>query len=515
MLQQTDSLDFPPAVFGQRRVPIKDLEQTGLPLAETTYLAIGGGIGSFTWVDHLLIHGADPTRIVAIGFESKPYARCRRLCRNSQIPDHARLRSDSGGTPDNIWGWPGYAVREIWHEISQGQLKHAARLAWQIFSEPVLADPFTPKAGLVFASIDREARRIGWDKIWRFGRVRAIRQTDDGRYAVAYSQTSPLKQRPRLIVAKYIHLAVGYPRLRFLPDLQVYRQQTGDFQHFVNAYEPHDHVYTCLQESGGTVLLRGRGIVASRIIQRLNDERRRNPNINILHLMRHPRPNGPQYGHTRRLTKNHFDHQHYNFPKSAFGGDYRFVMEEAGDQQRARLVDLWGGTTTAKRQHWEEIIDTGLNEGWYQIRFGRVAQVKRYNDRLIATIRSDCPLPEQTNLLANFIIDATGLDATPELNPLIQDLLQSYRLPKNGVGQLKVSDNFEITGLRNGTGRVYAAGVTTLGGPFAPVDSFTGLQFAAQQSLDDLMALDAPGLRRLNPRHSVSQWLRWAGGVKP
>lgn len=515
MFQQIDSPAFPPIIFNRRRVSIKDLQHTGLPLEETTYLAIGGGMGSFTWVDHLIIHGVDPAQIVAIGFEAKPYARCRRLCRNSQIPDHERLRSDSGGTPDNIWGWPGYAVREIWRELSQGHWRQAARPAWQIFAEPALAEPFTPKAGHVFSSIDREARRIGWDKIWRFGRVRAIRLTDDGRYVVAYSQTTARKRRPRLMVASYLHLAVGYPRLRFLPDLQRYRQQTGDCYRFVNAYEQHDHLYTYLRRRGGTVLLRGRGIVASRILQRLHEERGHNPTINILHLMQNPKPEGPSYGHTRRQTRNHFDHQHFNFPKSAFGGHLRFEMERAGDRQRGNLIDLWGGTTTAKRQHWEEIIEAGLNEGWYQIRFGELARVERHNGKLATVIRGDCALQEKTLLLADFIIDATGLDAAPELNPLLQDLLQIYQLPKNSKGQLKVSDRFEITGLRNGGGRVYAAGITTLGGPFAPVDSFTGLQFAAQESLDDLILLGAPGLRRLNPLRSCGQWLRWAAGVKP
>ena len=515
MARQIDLPDFPPPVFRQQRVSLMDLKQTGLPLEETTYLAVGGGIGSFTWVDHLIIHGVDPARIVAIGFETTPYARCQRLCRNSQIPDHERLRSDSGATPDNIWGWPGYAIREIWRDLQQSRGRHAAYLAWQIFAESALCEPFTPKAGDVFAAVDREARRIGWGKIWRFGRVRAIRKTDDGRYAVAYSQTTIRKHRPRLIVAQYLHLALGYPRLRFLPDLQHYRQQTGDHQRFINAYEQHDHLYAHLRRNGGTILLRGRGIVASRILQRLHEERCHNPHINILHLMRDPKSTGPTYERTRRLTRNHFDHQHFNFPKSSFGGDFRFEMEQAGDKQRAELIDLWGGTTTAKRQQWEKIIDTGLNEGWYQIRFGELRRVDRYDDRLLTVIRSDCALQEETKLLADFIIDATGLDATLELNPLLQDLLYTYHLPKTCKDQLKVTNQFELAELRNDEGRVYAAGVMTLGGPFAPVDSFTGLQYAAQCSLDNLIAAGAPGLHRLHPLRSFIQWLRWAAGVKP
>jgi pSer/pThr/pTyr-binding forkhead associated (FHA) protein len=496
-------------------VSVPELRKTGWPLRETTYLAVGSGIGSFTWVDHLIIHGVDSRRIVAIGLESKPYARCRRLCRNSQIPDHERLRSDSGATPDNIWGWPGYAVREIWHDLKRGQARHAATLAWQIFTEPVLVEPFTPQAGRLFAAIDREARRIGWDQIWRFGRVDAIRKTDDGRYLVAYTPGTVRPPQPGLIVTQYLHLAVGYPRIRFLPDLQQYRQQSGDTRRFVNAYEPHDHLYAHLRRHGGTVLLRGRGIVASRILQRLHEERGHHPNIRILHLMREPKPSGRYYQGTWRVSKNHFDHQPYNFPKSCFGGHFRFTMERANDQRRAELVDLWGGVTTAKRQAWEDIIETGLNEGWYQIRFGEVTKIEPSNGQLMTVIQGQPALPEQIILHADFVIDATGLEPAPELHPLLRDLIRTYRLPKNAKGQLKVTDHFEISAMRHGRGRVYASGIITLGGPFAPVDSFTGLQFAAQCSLDDLLAAGAPGLRRLHPLRSLGQWLRWAVGARP
>ena len=501
--------------FEQPRLSLSALQQIGLPLDETTYLAIGGGLGSFTWADHLVIHGADPRQIVAIGLEAKPYARCRRLCRNSQIPDHERLRSDSGATPDNIWGWPGYAVREIWTDVQRGRLRHAAKLAWQIFSESALSEPFTPKAGQVFDSVDRETERIGWPTMWRFGRVYAIRKMTDGRYVVAYSQTTPRRQRPRLIIAPYLHLAVGYPRLRFLPDLQAHRLQTGDSYHFVNAYEPHDHVYEQLRQRGGTVLLRGRGIVASRILQRLDEERRCQPNLHILHLMRQPIPGGATYQGKQRLAEHHFELQPFNFPKSSFGGDLRFVLEQAGDQERAALIERWGGTTTANRRDWRQIVQAGLEGGWYQSRFGQIEQVELRDCKLATVICGQGGLHEKMELPVDFIIDATGLDNDPAQNPLLKDLLQTYHLPRNSLGQFKVTPEFEISGLQNGLGRVFAAGIMTVGGYFAPVDSFVGLQYAAQRSIEALSRLNAPGLRRLNLFSSTAQWLRWARGVRP
>ena len=98
---------------------------------------------------------------------------------------------------------------------------------------------------------------------------------------------------------------------------------------------------------------------------------------------------------------------------------------------------------------------------------------------------------------------------------MLKDLLQSYDLEKNALDRLRVAHDFEITGLRNQTGRVYASGTITLGGPFGPVDSFVGLQYAAQRSVNSLARLQTPGLRPMNISRSVNQWLRWVEGVKP
>lgn len=515
--ETADFSPFPRLNFAQPQLSLSSLQQSGWPLAETTYLTLGGGLGSFTWVDHLVIHGVNPEQITAIGLEAKPYARCRRLCRNSQIPAEERLRSDSGATPDNIWGWPGYALREIWADLKRGQLGQARTLAWQIFCES-LTEPFTPQSGAVFAAIEREARRIGWPKIWRFGRVWAIRKTDDERYVVAYSQTTPRprSERPRLMIAPYLHIALGYPQMRFLPDLQHHRAHTGDFKRFVNAYEPHDHIYQHLRRQGGTVLLRGRGITASRIIQRLSEERQHQPRLNILHLMRHPIPQGSTYQQTHRLAEHHFELQPFNFPKSCFGGEHLFTLEQTAEQERAALLKLWGGTTTARHAIWREIINTGLAEGWYQIRFGDLKRVEVNQGQLTVSISyTHTVLPEKAIAPVDFIIDATGLNDRLEQSPLWRDLLHTYHLKQNPSGKLHVTPHFELPDLRNGQGGVFASGIATAGGAFAPVDSFTGLQYAAQRSLEALIALNAPGLHELTPLSSVAQWWRWVRGLQP
>ena len=508
---------FPPPIFEAPVVPIAALSATGLPIDETVYLAIGGGLGSFVWVDHLVVHGVDPRAIVSIGLEDKPYSRYARLCAQSQIPLHERLRSNSDSCPDNIWGWPGYAVREAASSLAQGQIGNAMKRTWQIFGEPTFAETYTPRAGDVFRSVDREATRIGWERIWRYGRVRAIRKTDDGRYVIAYSQSTP--QHPsahRLMVARFLHVAVGYPGIKLLPDLQQYREETGDFAQVVNAYEEHEQVYQGLLRNGGTVLVRGRGIVASRILQRLYELRRQNPRIGVLHLMRTPLAKGHRFGRAERVVIDHWEYQPFNWPKACWGGDLRAQLERADDQERDRLLNDWGGTTTASRADWIDIVDSGQREGWYQIRFGDVKTVRRgEGGKLVTSLVGRGLIRDETDIKADYIIDCTGLEATVDAHPLLRDLVEHHGLRKGPKGRLRVENDFAVTGMENGQGQIYAAGAMTLGGPMAAVDSFLGLQYAALASTQALARRRAPGVSRLNFITSPIQWIKWAMGVKP
>jgi len=510
----TATSDFPPTIFQSQQVSVRDLYATNLPIYQIDYAAIGAGLGSFIWVDFLRIFGVKVRQIVAIGLEKQPYARYQRLCLNSQIPLHERLRSNSDSCPDNIWGWPSYAIREAWRDFYKGKISSALQYLWQVFAEPTLAETYTPRAGNVFDSIDREAHRIGWHQIFRYGRVRAIRKTDDGRYAIAYSCSSSNHRDRAIVLARYVHLATGYPAIQFLPDLQKYREKTQDFKSVVNAYEQHEHVYKHLERYGGTVLIRGRGIVASRIVQRIYEVRQRNRNIFVLHLMRSPKSQGNKFDAAQRQVENHYEFQPFNWPKACWGGELRAILENASPQQRQQFLKDWGGTTTAARSDWRRIVQEGISQGWYQITFGEVEQVEREQQNTITYIKGK-DLQGQIKLQADFIIDATGLEAKAKSNPLLDDLVTHYNLPLNHLGRLAVANDFEIKEMRSGKGRMYAAGAITLGGPYAAVDSFLGLQYAALRSADSLAAVRAPGMHRLNCFSSFSQWCKWITNQSP
>ena len=502
------------------RLSLRSLAQNNIPVIETPYLTLGGGLGSFAWADYLRVSGVSAEQITVIGNKSVPYTRFQRLCANSQINDQERIRSDSGARPDNVWGWPGYAVQEIATLLRHGQVREASRIAWQILAEPALADVYTPRAALVFASLEREMKRIGWPQMVRQGEIGGVRQTDDGRFAAAYIPHRPGRPSPAVVVAPYLHLALGYPGIHLAPETQAYRQATGDTQLVVQAYEEHEHIYQQLGERGGLLILRGRGIVASRILQRVDEIRQATGhNIQVVHLLRAPLTEDTVYGSARRQTRYHMQWQPFNWPKAMFGGDLRAMLAEATPAERQTLLANWGGVTTSNRTDWQELVARGEKEGWYRVCFGEVEKIRGNGRGRVVTHICTQNLPEvepqPARLVADFVLDCTGLNTALRLHPILNDLCEQYQLPLNPSGQLALSHDFELTRLRNGEGRVFMAGVMAFGNGFAPVDSFSGLQYAAQRSVDALTSDHAPGLHRLNGLHSLHQWLRWLRGFAP
>ncbi len=511
---------FIPSFFNHSHVAVKEIRNSQYPVQEIPYLTIGGGIGSFVWVDHLRVYGVAAHQIKALGLNARPYAKYQRLCRNSQIPNHEVLRSNSESCPDNIWGFPGYALREAWKGSGVSAIM-------RVFGEPSNAETYTPRAGDVFDSIDEEAKRIDWDQIYQFGKVTAIRKTDDNRYVVAYKKSAKdtSENRECLVIAKYVHLCTGYPGTRLLQDLQNYRQRTGDFKKVVNAYEKHDHIYEYLEEKGGIVVIRGRGIVASRILQRLYEARAKNKDIRVLHLMRSKKTKGSKYGSSQRAVLEHWEFQPFNWNKACWGGELRKVLENADEQKRSELMGIWGGTTTADRSDWIQIIKKGIEEGWYQIHFGGVDMVTLTPNNMLHThLKSQTNVISNSQLIANYIIDCTGLESDVMENHLLKDFIEHHQLERNKVYKkdgnfqlkgIKVSNDFEIAAMRNGDARMYAAGSITLHGPYAPVDSFLGLQYSALRSVEHLLQLKAESIKNLGPLRSFSQWRKWMKNEKP
>jgi pSer/pThr/pTyr-binding forkhead associated (FHA) protein len=504
-----------PPIFQQEQIDPQAIHATGIPVEEVEYTTIGGGLGSFIWVDLLRVGGVSTERVRVLGMEQQPYGRYQQLCLNAQIVPQERLRSPADACPDNLWGFPNYATLEAVRGIAKGKLRSSLGLLWQVFAEPTLATTYTPKSGDVIAAIDREAARISWRKMIRTAHVQAIRKTTDGRYAIVYTCQQPTDYA--CTIARYVHIATGYPALQFLPDLQAYRDRTQDFKTVVNAYESHEHIYEHLAQYGGTVLLRGTGIVAARILQKLYTLRRNNDGVEIrvIQLLRSAKTEGNKYGLADRKVEHNYEFQPFNWPKSAWGGQHKAILEHATLEQRQHLLADWGGVTTMNRPDWRKIITGGINKGWYQIVYGEVQQVlPAANSGTITTVR-ESGVKGEINLASDFIIDATAVDAPIIASPLLQDLVQQYKLPINQLGRLTVTPDFELAEMANQVGKVYASGSITLGNYYAPVDSFLGLQYATFQIVQDLLARNAIELRPLVLVQSLAQWWKWMGNRSP
>ena len=478
----------------------------GIPVVDVPFVTVGGGIGSFVAVDYLRVAGVAPHQIRVLSNIDFPWQTYEYLTRVSQIPLPERIRSDSASRPDNIWGFPSYALAEAVREKS-------ARPLWQVLVEPIGADYYTPRVGQVFSGIEREAKRIGYYQMLVKGQVRMVRRRHGGGYFTILTPAPGTGPAKRIAFrSEFVHLAVGYPGLKFLPELQEFRTKQQDFHHVASAYENHEHIYELARAKHIVVMLRGGGIVASRVLQRLMDDRAKfQLSTEIVHLFRSyvSGSHGPNPWN-RRKGGDGFAYQGFNYPKSVWGGQLKARVRKLEGAERARAYNLMGGTNTAPRRHWQAQIREGRAEGWYRAMSGTVEQMRLANGMVVSQVNTAAG---QVNVAADFVIDCTGLEADIAEHRVLADLLRHSSAARNPLGRLDVKRNFELRGAESGSGTIYASGAAALGGYFPGVDTFLGLQIAAQEITDDLARRGF--CRRLGPVRSTGQWLRWAANRQP
>jgi hypothetical protein len=464
------------------------LAEAGIPIVDVPFVTVGGGIGSFVMADYLRISGVPTNSIRVLTPLKTPWESYEYLTTVSQVPRKERLRSDSQSRPDNIWGFPSYAVSEA--------LRGKPKMLWNVLVEPIFANYFTPKAGDAFKGMEREMYRIRYPEMVVHGQVRMVRRRVGGGYFTILTPPEGAASTRRIAYrSQFVHVAIGYPGLKYLDDLQQYRSQYNDFK-VVNAYEPHEHLYEKLTLKPGIVLIRGGGIVASRVLQRLIDDRDRlGLGTQIVHLFRTyvDRPHGPSV-FMRRKGADGWAYQGFNVPKSTWGGQLRVRLRNLEGEQRAAMYKHMGGTTTPVRRSWQEQLSRGRRQGWYRPVIG-VIDAMRPAGELVEVVASTDQGPQQGTFDA--VVDCTGLEADVREHRVLADLLDHSNAGRNVLGRLD----------RSGTGRLYASGSATQGSHFAGVDSFLGLLVAAQEITDDLVQLGFA--QALTPGRSTSQWWKW------
>jgi hypothetical protein len=278
----------------------------------------------------------------------------------------------------------------------------------------------------------------------------------------------------------------------------------------VNAYEPHEHVYEELNRRGGTVVVRGAGIVASQVLDRLiSDRDRMGTETAIVHLFRTyvDGAHGPS-PFLRRRGGHGWAYQGFNWPKSTWGGQDKNRVRRAEGEDRAKVLRTLGGTTTPRRRRWQRMLERGRREGFYRMHVGEVLEVVPGPlGSVVTRMRPEEAGSAPLELRSNFVIDATGLEADIAEHTLLADLLQHSGARRNLLGRLDVEPHFEVRGSRAEPGRLYAVGAATLGGYLAGVDTFLGLQIAALEVCDDLARQGF--CRYIGVRRSIVQWWKW------
>jgi len=473
------------------------LAEAGIPIVDVPFVTVGGGIGSFVMADYLRISGVPTNSIRVLTPLKTPWESYEYLTTVSQVPRKERLRSDSQSRPDNIWGFPSYALSEGLH----GNLK----MLWNVLVEPIFANYFTPKAGIVFEGIEREMYRIRYPEMVVHGQVRMVRRRVGGGYFTILTPPEGAAPTKRIAYrSQFVHVAIGYPGLKYLDDLQNYRSTYNDYK-VVNAYESHEHLYEKLALKPGIVLIRGGGIVASRVLQRLIDDRdQKGLQTQIIHLFRSytDKAHGPSI-FKRRKGADGWAYQGFNYPKSVWGGQLKAQVRKAEGAERAKLYKEMGGTNTPFRRNWLEQLSRGRREGWYRVMIGEITSMKPVGELVELGLNTDQG-PQLGTI--DFVLDCTGLEADIREHRVLADLLDHSGVGRNPVGRLDVDRSFELRGAQNG-GKIYAVGSATLGGYFPGVDTFYGLQIACVEVLDDLVRQGFT--KKIGPGRSTSQWWKW------
>ncbi len=110
--------------------------------------------------------------------------------------------------------------------------KSAPNRCWLIFTRRPPGD--------LYAAIEREMQRIGWDAMVRQGTALFIRKLDDQRYAVFYRTPT---RHYQIIIANIVHLALGHTVK------QADHLHTKTTDRVLSGYELQEDFFRCVEET--------------------------------------------------------------------------------------------------------------------------------------------------------------------------------------------------------------------------------------------------------------------------
>lgn len=486
------SVAFPASEFAEDYVAVADLTASGRVVETADVVSIGGGPTSFALVDLLRVRGLAASRIRVIGPDADPLARLATVAAALGLGDDDRLRADTAATLDNVWGVPGYALRESLAALRTLRLGDAVAPLAATFMGSTLAVPFGPRLGDVRAAVGREAARIGWADMLLPGRALALRKTTDGRFAIAYrlpTDAAEGEARNRFVVANHVHFATGWPPLAYSPLLERFRRAHRGHYRVAALREPHEAVFAALLRDGGTVAVLGSGFDAFVTLERLVRLRARQRHLAIVRV-------GAEF---------------------AFGDDV--WPRRAWTALPTDPMPVAPGPTVPERDDLLTALDLGASDGWYRLIDGVATDLSLAGDTVTVTVAPASAPDRPLSFAADVVLDGSDPVADPLAQPLYRDLTAVYGLPRHslGVGAVRPGLATDASGalptLANGTGLAFVSGLPATGGGFGPVDSFLGARAAALRIADRLQR--PLGLKPFGPPRSARGWGRRMAGRAP
>ena len=202
--------------------------RAGIPIVDVPFVTVGGGIGSFVTVDYLRIAGVPASSITGARRHRQPVVDLR--VPDPGLADPARASGCARTPPPRPTTSGASRPTPCARRWPRGACKAKLAAAVERAHRADLRRLLHPAGRPGLRALEREAERIGYGDC----SSRAWSGWSAGAPAAA---TSPSSRRPRApsptkrvaFRSRYVHVAVGYPGLKFLPDLQRYRETYQDY----------------------------------------------------------------------------------------------------------------------------------------------------------------------------------------------------------------------------------------------------------------------------------------------
>ena len=436
-----------------------------------------------------------------------PWQTYEYLTKVSQIPRKERLRSDAQSMPDNIWGFPSFAFREAWTDKTIDPI-------WNVCTEPIFRDYYTPRAGQVFETMEREAHRIGYFDMTVKGQVRMVRRRYGGGYFTILTPAQGTTATKRVAYRSHLRPPRGRlpGRASSCPTSRSTARPTTTTSGWSTPTSPTSTSTRSSSAGPGVVMIRGGGIVASRVLQRLIDDRDR---------LRPPDPDPPPVPHLhrrvatgpsiflRRKGGDGWAYQGFNWPKSSLGRPLQVPVREARGRraQAASTSGSAGRTRPTASSGWSSSRGAGARAGTAptSARSTRSCPARRHGrhqgeGQRRQPPRGPGPLRHRLPPASRPTSASTGCYA---------DLLRPLRRRAQPLGRLDVERTFEVRGTQSAPGTMYAAGTHD---PRRLLRRRRHLPRPAVRGrcaiIDDLASRGF--VKKIGPVRSSTQWLNWA-----